>query len=271
MSRQLEPIKLLHRVANLILDNPFLPIENQLSIESRDQAIPPIVYQTWEENSFGRRHRASMAAFREKNRDLSFVLFDKEQRDRYMKINWKSHPIVDLYFQSRFGPMRADMFRYCILFERGGYYFDISKGVDCAITSLHPGEAKELLSFENNKAELPPGPSNLILPNNLIIQWGMGFTAGHPVLNHVIQSIVQNSINYLGKIVENPKTAILELTGPVAMTRAVHHIVSNTRENLFQVAIDFDGSGIYAMKGSGARHLRYPSYASVRNEQIFSK
>ena len=46
----------------------------------------------------------------------------------YMKNNWKNNSIYEVFKNSLVGPLKTDIFRYCILYERGGYYFDISRG-----------------------------------------------------------------------------------------------------------------------------------------------
>jgi mannosyltransferase OCH1-like enzyme len=254
----------------LAFDFPFRPVEDQRGKGSRNQLIPPVVYQTWEENSFGRRHRKSMEKFRSQNADLSFILFDRNLRDEYLEKTWGNHPIFEVYSRAKLGPMKADIFRYCILFERGGYYFDISKGFDGAITSYHPSHASGFISFENNRIEPESNTAELMLNGNLVIQWGLGFASEHPVLRNVIDSIAKNAPLYFNVIVENPKRATLELTGPIAMTRAVWNSSIKSIRDLHQMGIDFDGHGIYAMKGAGARHLRFPSYAHLANESIFS-
>ncbi len=112
-----------------IFDYPLAPLcsanaNSANSVARSDFRIPPVVYQTWEENLFGRRHLRALERFREINGDLQFILMDRTQRDAYMAESWGHHPVHAIYRGAQFGPMRADIFRYCLLHERGGYYFD---------------------------------------------------------------------------------------------------------------------------------------------------
>ena len=47
-----------------------------------------------------------------------------------MEKNWGKQNISKIFFKFINGPLKSDIFRYCILYDQGGYYFDISKGCD---------------------------------------------------------------------------------------------------------------------------------------------
>lgn len=255
----------------MLRDWPSKPICEGKQNAGRQQAIPTTLYQTWEENLFGRTHKRSLLRFRRVNGDLSFIFLDRSARDDYMAEAWGDHDIFQIYTKARFGAMKVDIFRYCILFDRGGYYFDISKGTTVPITSLHTPEDTEIISFEKNEVPLgmvSPSERGLLRPNNLFIQWGFGFAPQHGVLDNVITLICENYQRYKGKVFENPKAAILEFTGPVAFTRSVWNFIDCARGDLHVVDFDFDGRGIYSMRGSGARFKKFPSYATSRNAQI---
>lgn len=205
------------------------------------------------------------------NPDLSFRIFDRGARDEYMKETWGDDPIYQVYESAKFGPMQVDIFRYCLLFDRGGYYFDISKGVDAPITGLHEPQVTEFISFEKNRVPAkmhPPRDAGLLRPEFLLIQWGFGFAPGHKILLEVINSIRKNYPSFRGLKFENPKSAIIELTGPEAFTRAVWSYIDSSRCNPYQLDFDFNGHGIYSMKGSGARWRKFPTYADARNSKI---
>jgi mannosyltransferase OCH1-like enzyme len=169
--------------------------------------------------------------------------------------------------------MKADIFRYCIVYDRGGYYFDISKGISAKITDLHSANAREFLSFEKNSVPASWTQNSnldLIRPNNLLIQWGFGFEPKHEILGILIKQICTESEKFEKKYFSSPKAAILELTGPIAFTRAVWKYMGEFDQRIYSLDFDFDGLGIYAMKGAGARHLKFPSYAHATNMMILN-
>ena len=73
--------------------------------------IPPVVYQTWRDNLFGRTHHAEIERFRNLNGDLSFNLFNDKQADLYMEEYWGNHAIGEIYKQGKYGPLKSDIFR----------------------------------------------------------------------------------------------------------------------------------------------------------------
>ncbi len=101
-------------------DLPWVFVGDQISVDKLIQDITPAVYQTWESNHFGKRHAQEMQKFRSLNPGLDFFLFNKFQRDVYMKENWGERPIYKAYQDAIFGQTKADIFRYCIIYDKGG-------------------------------------------------------------------------------------------------------------------------------------------------------
>jgi mannosyltransferase OCH1-like enzyme len=262
-----KPVRLL---TASILDLPFKSLADEVRIDTREQAIPGTVYQTWEQNKFGRRHWNSLRQFRSLNHDLSFVLFDAQQRDSYMFENWKNTKILDAYVCAKIGPLKADIFRYCILYDRGGYYFDISKGIGVPITSLHDVDTSVMLTYESHiDPSVSNNPDNGTLPN-LFAQWGLGFSPGHPILANQIAEIESRYSFLMDKICENPKQSILELSGPISFSRNVREHIAAEPGDYQICGVDFYGQGIFSLKGSGSRYLLVDSYSKLKYEKILS-
>lgn len=146
--------------------------------------IPPVVIQTWEDRLFGKTHLREMAAFRALNPELSFELWDRDQRLTYMREKWGDHAIFPLYQKSLFGPMKTDIFRYCLMADRGGFYFDISKGCTVPLHTLYSPETEALITFEPTSALSPANP-----PSRRISSTRTNFSSsGASALPRVIRS-----------------------------------------------------------------------------------
>lgn len=252
---------------------PMLELHDRNATQQfTNQLIAPVVYQTWEDRFVGKTHFKEIELFRALNSDLDFKLFDRHQRESYMREYWGEHPIYPIFTGSQFGPMKADIFRYCLLFERGGFYFDISKGCSVSLGSLLERSSSALISFESHDCVIPPNP---VLCNRLqhaekqVLQWGMGFAKGHPILRHMIENICLHYPLFKGIIFQNPKNAILRFTGPGMFTKTVReYFEKQGDESVAQAGVDFMGAGIFAMKGSWARYSRVPSYVDSTNQPI---
>jgi hypothetical protein len=140
--------------------------------------------------------------------------------------------------------------------------------MDCAITGLHDSSASELVTFEGNMHVFDVSASlqeRLLRPRHLFVQWAFGFVREHPILSYLIESIVKRFPHYEKRVFQDPKSAILKLSGPEAFTLAIHDYMSaNPEISLNQLDFDFEGHGIYALRGAGARHRKYPSYQLVK-------
>lgn len=260
------------RLAGTILDRPEKLLQD-LDCETPNRTrIPAFVFQTWEGRYFGRRHHRSITSFRQNNPGFTFKLFDSAARDRYMRETWHGHKILDVYGLSQFGVMRADIFRYCILFDKGGFYFDISKGLKVPILDLYrPGSdmflTQESTWLNDDSIDL----TRFGLEQRKFLQWGLGFVAGHPILSEVIRDIESRYQDYLGQVFDDPKSEILNLTGPGAFTRAVYAFLESSPEAAREMlGIDFFGNEIFALKGSGYRWRRFPSYDQASESPLFA-
>lgn len=236
--------------------------------------IPPIVVQTWEDRRFGKTHLREMARFRELNPELSFELWDREQRLAYLRTNWGHHPIHEIYEKALFGPMKADIFRYCLMADRGGFYFDISKGCSAPLRSLYSAETEALITFEPHDSPTTcdqAAAAHLMHPGKLLLQWGFGFAPRHPIPLRTIENICAEYPRFRSRSFASPKDAIRELTGPVMFTRSVREVfAAGPLPNVVQAGIDFNGFGLFALAGSNIRYITVPSYIDARNRPIVS-
>ena len=257
----------------LFTELPMQALQDRIAIKPAPrQLIPPHVYQTWETNLFGKTHLKEIQYFRSINSDLNFTLFTQALRQSYMQEFWGNHPIYRIFQQTQFGPMRADIFRYCILFERGGFYFDISKGCSVPLSTMYPSDADGLISFESNDCVLLPNfraSTQLAYPDKLVLHWGMGFAPAHPILGRMIENICEYYPYFKNKVFDSPKSAILRYTGPGMFTKSVREVFDDAIiMNVSQAGIDFNGKGIFALKGSWVRYSHFPSYTKSKAMSI---
>lgn len=240
----------------------------------RNQVIPRVVYQTAESREVHPLHAKSTEKFRSLNGDLDFVFFDQHDRDRFMEERWGGHPIFSIYNRSRFGQMKADIFRYCVIYQFGGYYLDFNKGIRGSFTAMHPPEAEGLVSYEKNASLILP-PKNvaetLQNPFNYVMQWAFGFKPGHHFLNQLINEICQMEPFFRHRIFSHPKNALLTLTATGMFTRTFRQYVGqNGMGGIFEAGEDFFGKGIFRLKGSKLYWGASRHYSEAVDEPLFS-
>jgi len=192
--------------------------------------------------------------------------------DEYMSTYFKGEPILDVYRRANCGPLRADIWRYCILWERGGAYFDINKLPGASLSKIIAPQDTAIISFELNASPVrcPPSvASQLQFPDKMVLNWGMMFEKGHPLLRFVIDGIVEKAPNYLGREVSDIKNAIIALSGPHHLTECLYkYIERNGADDIKQAGIDFFGTAIVNVRGAFVRYTTMPSYSLSAGEAI---
>ncbi len=243
--------------------------------------IPQVVYQTWDSTLFGRTHFSGLTKFRRLNPEYDFHIFSSDEMDGFMCRHYGDQDIYDVYKCAQFPAMRADIWRYCIVYKFGGFYFDINKCVSAPLLEIINNQDIGLISFENNlldkvracdtSARLPIPLSKaaadiLIHSDRPILNWGFGFAAGHPFLEQTINNIVAYAPQYKDKIFTRARDPIIELTGPNMFTRSIYQVLDKIPDVPFrQLDIDFNGLGDPNMDGSWVRYATSRSYVRSKD------
>jgi hypothetical protein len=260
------------RTVGLRAEPQNVTVSDQTGEGGRTQSIPLVVYQTAETSSAHPMHFKSLSEFRALNKDLSFALFDRDSRDLYMREVCEGHPIYDIYQRAVFGQMRVDIFRYCIVWERGGYWFDFNKGCSTPLSSLHAADAEGIVSYESNPEVLfPEGElaSRIGNPFNLAMQWAFGFQPRHEVLLRAVDRIVEIEPHFRGKTFHNPKTALLTMTATGLFTSVFREYVREKGlGSICEAGIDFHGSGIFRLRGSKIELNKGTHYSREVDKEI---
>jgi mannosyltransferase OCH1-like enzyme len=256
-----------------VFEMPFQILKDRPATELFiNNKIPPIVYQTWDSNLFAKTHFNELNRFRSLNPNLNFCLYTDSMMNNYMLESWGSHKIFDIYNRSIFGPMKTDIFRYCLLFDKGGFYFDINKMCEIKISDLIKDNDEYFLSNEMNTHFFLPEfeiVKNINNCCNYFIQWGIGFKPKHPILKQTIDNICNYASLFENIIYPNPKQAILQLTGPGMFTKSIYETLIKSQDFKIKIhGIDFEGYGNYNIKGSWVRYLKNPSYFNSKYSKI---
>lgn len=222
------------------------------------QKISTTVYQTWVSNKFSKNHYYELLKFRKINPQLSFKLYNDKQMDIYIKNNWSNHAISKIYNVSNFGPLKTDIFRYCILYDKGGYYFDIDKMCTKPLVSLHSKNASALISFEPyyHKKEVNKEIAKFMkIPHYHACQWGIGFKKKHAILLSTINEICERFESNKNAKYKTFIKGATNFTGPALFTNVIRDVLrKKIDKNLCFLKTNFNGFGVFRIKGS---HWRY--------------
>ena len=195
---------------------PYLSIQNGYK-------IPNIIHQTFISNVLPVEITKIIANNKKMCSNCEFKFYDDADCDNFIKTNFD----IKVYtaFKSInpvYGAMKADFFRYCILYKKGGIYLDIKSVIKVPIFKIIKKNDICILDLPRNNLE----PWRKHNPTHE--QWLLMFAPNHPYLLEMINTMVQNISNkYVPKIpnfILNTKQKILNVTGPDAFTKVVNTI-----------------------------------------------
>ena len=235
--------------------------------------IPPIVFQSWQDNRVGRQHKRIVEEFRAQNPNIDFRLYTNDDQYDFMRTHFKGETILDIFEGSLNGVMRADVFRYSVLYKQGGIYLDFSKKLNTPIQEFLELGYPFVLSHERNLI-----PSDLDietrpihdLSENLYVQWCLMAAPGHPFLARMLDNICREAPKYDKVQFRNPKLALLNFTSSYMWTRSVWQELLRdiNRSDYVLVAPDYGEDVFPLIPESYARYLLVGHYSGHRNQVV---
>lgn len=95
----------------------------QRSIDA-SRRIPRTLFQTWETRAISNELQAIINTWKDKNPEYEYIFHDASDREAFLKANFEKN-VYDAYCKIVPGAYKADLWRYCILYQYGGVYVDI--------------------------------------------------------------------------------------------------------------------------------------------------
>ena len=163
----------------------------------------------------------------ELNPSVTMVWLDDLDCKRYMKT--QPPEVYQAYQNLRPGAFKADLFRLCVLYERGGLYVDCEAMPYVSIREMMKG-----VGLRRDNMFIAP------LDRRGIHNGFMIASPGHPFLSSCIQYIVNNVRN---KIYYKDDLAI---TGPVALSTSINRCLGRVDDAPFHTGLNsFDHIPMY--------------------------
>jgi mannosyltransferase OCH1-like enzyme len=127
---------------------------------------------------------------------------------------------------SKYGAARADLFRYLLMYQIGGVYLDIKSSLTRPLDEVLSSSDSYVLSQWSDRY---PGSGRHAglehIPGGEFQQWHIVCVPGHPYLKAVIDNVLRNIDCYNPCWHSAGKWGVINLTGPIAYTRAIYPIL----------------------------------------------
>ena len=165
--------------------------------------IPKCIYQTWKTHDLSPTMANLVALWKTHNPDYEHKLFDNAECDEFIKKHFDRNVYV-AYSRIIPGALKADMWRYCVLYVNGGVYADIDT---MCMNSLNKFvKDREFVTAVDLNATKSEGEHNLF--NSIIAS-----IPGHPILKGCIDRITR-------QVLTNTRpSSLLDIAGPGVLGR----------------------------------------------------
>lgn len=185
-------------------------------------AIPKVIYQTFKSQDLPFITRWHIGRMKKKNPAYGYEFYDDARIEQFLEAEYEPE-VVQAYRKIQIGAVKADFFRYTILYKKGGIYLDIDSRIAKPLDEFIRPDDVAIISFENNQEQF-------------YVQWALVYAAGHPFLERTIKLMLEN-------IRENrfPNSGH-EMTGPTVYSKAIRECLTENPSIPYRLmGVDYEG------------------------------
>jgi mannosyltransferase OCH1-like enzyme len=217
---------------NNVVEKQLYKNINNVQYSGNYKYIPRKIFQlVKDKNNIHPKFQKNIQYIKHLNPGWNYILYDDDDMIEYMKNNFQPE-ILTLYnkINPDYGPAKADFFRYLLMYNEGGVYFDIKSAMKYPLDNFLKEDDEYILSH------WPCKPQTTYTNNKYgeLQQWYIMTKPKHPYLKAIINKVIDNIKNYDLKITGTGKLAVLKVTGPIAYTTAILPILFDYQHRIFQ-------------------------------------
>jgi hypothetical protein len=195
--------------------------------------IPRLLHQTFKSHALPPELQANVAQIKALNPGWVHQLYDDADIEAFIR-KYYGQTVFASYqrINPRYGAARADLFRYLLLYRRGGVYLDIKSTMTQPLDAvLRPTDRYLLSQWQNGKGQEYEGwgvaRELRDIAGGEFQQWHIVAAAGHPFLRAVIASVLNNIDRYNPWMHGTGSAGVFRVTGPVAYTLAIAPLMAS--------------------------------------------
>jgi len=173
--------------------------------------IPKIIFQTYgcDYSELPSYIKNCTETWKEKNPEFEYVYMSEKQCSDFILENYGQRH-ADIYNGLKHKAMKGDWWRYLIVNKLGGVYMDIDTVCRKPILSELDLEYDFLTCLD-------------FVSDALFTQWGFASSANSPILNHLIDHVLENYENFPS----NKSIIKTDLTGPTAFHNSIKSLLGD--------------------------------------------
>ena len=103
---------------------PFYTPRKDTTAPKEINGVPLVIYQSWQSHIVPKGMKENIQRTIQMNPEFDYYLYSDADSRAFIAANYDSD-VVTAFDSLRPGAYKSDLWRYCILYKRGGVYFDI--------------------------------------------------------------------------------------------------------------------------------------------------
>ncbi len=209
------------------LKNTLNKPTNLSFVKERKQGthIPKVIHQVYSDSNLPEPLQDNVNRLKSNNPNWSHLLYDDESMLAYVK---QEYPEIYPYYikiDPAYGACRADLFRYLLIYNEGGAYFDIKSGTNKPLDELVKSDDVYILAHWPKTVKKTGHHPAIPNPNGELQQFHILATRGHPFLKAVIDHVCRNIERY-NPIIHGPGASVMAVSGPIVYTNVISPLLN---------------------------------------------
>lgn len=202
-----------------------------------DTKFPAYIWQTWKQKADDAnfQFKEQMASWRDEHPGFVHEVITDDVAVYLLRLLYASIPeVLEAYNAMPMPVIKADFFRYLILYARGGIYSDIDTwAIQSAIKWIPEQIPRDTVGLVIGIEADPDRPDWAEWYSRRIqfCQWTIQSKSGHPVLRDVISRITKVALDMKrsGKLLNFKDKDVVELSGPAIWTDTIMDYFNDDR------------------------------------------
>ena len=196
--------------------------------------IPRVIYRSWKTKDLQHDHQLAWDVTAKNNPGYQQTLFDDNEMDHFME-TFYSGRVNNAYKKIIPNAARADLFRYCLIYKRGGVWLDMKSAAKPLCNLIRKDDKLIVSTWDKNPVHFLCGLGPWY-DFGEFQQWWIISAPNHPMLKGCIELVVDNietrvaegrfqkesKLNILGvHWIGSTAADIVNTTGPIAFSKAL--------------------------------------------------
>jgi len=188
--------------------------------------IPKVIYQTCENiSALPEKLKKNINSIKHMNKGWTHIIYDDNMIIEFIK-KYYGKNMLKIYnkINPKYGPAKADLFRYLLMYKKGGVYLDIKSATSKPLNKI----IKENIFYVSHWKERYH--SDIFPDKGEFQNWWIISPPNHPILKNVIDKVtaeINKCDNKTGKM------GVLHITGPIIYTKAILEILEKYNHKIY--------------------------------------